>query len=457
MNIMHIKITEKMHLELKGHLHCGDGFEAVAFALCGRHQLRDETFLFIHKFYLIPYGKCIRSENRVSWNTEDVTELLEEASKKGMGIIKFHSHFVDETDFSILDDESDKSFFDTVYAWTQTELPHASVIMYPNGNFRGRVISPSLEFIEVNQFSIIGNKFSSPKALDNADVNLAFKRNTQAFGMKTNQLLGNMKIGIVGCSGTGSPLIEQLVRLGVGEIVIVDNDRLGVENLNRIVGSTYKDAKDSRLKVDVIKDHIERIGLETKVFAFADLIQESREAVNELVSCDFLFGCMDSVEGRHYLNLLSTYYLLPYIDIGIKLVADGTGGIDSIIGNIHYIYPNSETLLERKVFTMHQLEAESLKRVSPLEYQKRQRYFENEEVENPAVISVNSVCSSLAVNELLARIHPYRFIENNEACQTVVNLCNWDIANYGVECTRDKIHSDNIGVGNLETNLIIDS
>ncbi len=41
---------------------------------------------------------------------------------------------------------------------------------------------------------------------------------------------------------------------------------------------------------------------------------------------------------------------------------------------------------------------------------------------NPAVISINMQISAIAVNEMLARIHPYRNIENSEIDAMKVNF-----------------------------------
>lgn len=451
--MMHIKITEIMHQELKNHLHNGDGLEALAFALCGRLNNKKKDFLLVHKLFLMPYDKCERTEDRVFWKTIDVEHLLEEAHEKGFGLIKFHSHFLEDSDFSLLDDNSDNSFFDSVYGWLDDGLPHASVIMYPNGTFKGRIINDDLSFSPVANFSIVGESVKMFNSITDTKVQKQFKRNAQAFGIKTVSALKNMKIGVIGCSGTGSPLIQILYRLGVGQLVIIDPDIMGFENLNRIVTSKVSDVRNKKLKVDVIKEHIDAVDIGTEVKTFSCLLQESREAINEFASCDFIFGCMDSVEGRHYLNLISTDYIIPIIDIGVKLVADGIGGIDSIIGNIHYVYPNSKTLLERGVYTQDELAAESLKRVSSEEFSKRQVYFENAEVESPAVISINSLCSSIAANEMLGRIHPYRYQKNSKYSHTVINLSDWDLNSYSIGETIDKLHSDYIGVGSLEPNI----
>lgn len=450
---MHIKITEKMHQELKNHLHCGDGLEALAFALCGRHQNRNDDMLLVHELHLISYDKCERTENTVSWKTIDLEKLLEKALKFGFGIVKFHSHFIQDSDFSSLDDTSDNSFFDSVYGWVNDENPHASVVMYPNGSMKGRVINYNLDFSWVDKITVIGDNVTIFPYTKTSNINNAFKRNSQAFGQKTVNNLNNMKIGVIGCSGTGSPLIEMLYRLGTGKLVLVDSDVMGTENLNRIISSKLSDAQSKKLKVDVIKNHIEEVNIGTEVFTYSCLLQENQKAIDELASCDFLFGCMDSVEGRYYANLISTYYIVPLIDIGVKLVADGEGGIDSIIGNIHYTYSGSATLLERGVFSINQLTAESLKRVSKEEYENRQVYFDNADVESPAVISVNSLCSSLAVNDMLARIHPYRYLNNSKYSHTVINLTEWDINSYIVGNTKEKSHLNNIGIGNQNKTL----
>ena len=143
------------------------------------------------------------------------------------------------------------------------------------------------------------------------------------------------------------------------------------------------------------------------------------------------------------------------IDIGVKLVADGDGGIDSINGNIHYINPGSETLLERKVFTQEQLTAESLKRISPQEYKKRKAYFDNLDVESPAVISVNMTFAAFAVNEMLGRFHHYRYSDNTKFSQTCINLSDWDINTKTVNETKSKSARGYVGIGNLEPEMEI--
>ena len=60
------------------------------------------------------------------------------------------------------------------------------------------------------------------------------ERTAQAFGAGTVEFLSNLTVGIVGASGTGSIVAEQLYRLGVKRLVLVDDDYVEERNLGRI-------------------------------------------------------------------------------------------------------------------------------------------------------------------------------------------------------------------------------
>src|SRR5208282_1461375 len=74
-------------------------------------------------------------------------------------------------------------------------------------------------------------------------------RNRQAFGAGTVSLLRSLRVAVIGNSGTGSVVVEQLGRLGVGEFVLVDPDVIEAKNLNRILNATLEDAGRETPKV----------------------------------------------------------------------------------------------------------------------------------------------------------------------------------------------------------------
>lgn len=416
-----IRITQQHHSELMEHLHPGDGLEAVAFALCGTSC--EGSRLLVHKIIPVPYDHCsVRSKDRVTWSSETLMEILQTADTKGFSIIKFHSHPDNGYEFSNFDDLSDLSLFPRIYDWLGSSRKHASVIVTPNGKMQGREVAADGKFYELNSIVCIASDITEilvqvPKGKN--EISDSVKRVAQTFGLETFSLLGRLKIAVVGCSGTGSPVIEQLARTGVGELVLVDPDVIDQGNLNRITNSSIEDALNSRAKVDVLGDAIEKMGTGTKVKTYqSDTFELS--IIRELSSCDAIFGCVDSIDGRHLLNKLATYYLIPYFDVGVKLVADGNGGINRVCGQVHYLQPGLSSLYSRGVYSMEQLQSSSLYRTNPSEYLERKKsgYIDGVNEDKPAVVSLNTLISSHAVLDFLSRIHSTRHISNDEVAIT---------------------------------------
>lgn len=404
-----LKIAGKHYKSLQQHLFPGDGKEAVAVALCGRYERDGISILLTHKIELIPHGECERDPNFVHWKTERILPFLEQAEKQNLAILKIHSHPTGYSQFSKTDDESDSELFNSVFGWCDYNGIHASAVMVPDGTIFGRIFTHSMKTFPIKKITIVGDEI---KIFEDA-VNVADEfslRTRQAFGDATYHKLKQMKIGIIGCSGTGSPLVEQLVRLGVGTIVLIDPDTVEKKNLNRILNTTLADAEEGRFKTDVLNDAIDRIGLGTKVINYNANIFNSREALEELITSDAVCGCVDNVDGRHLISQLANFYLIPYFDLGVRLDANGSGGIKAITASIHYIQPGCSTLFSRKLYTSQRLADENLMRQSPDDFKEleKQGYVKNANVDRPAVISINMQISSMAVNELLNRLHPFK-------------------------------------------------
>lgn len=409
---MKLRMTGSHHNVLSKHLFPGDGKEAVAFALCGR---RGNDVLIVQKLVPIPYEDCDRHPDYITWRTDALVPVLEEAETHNLGVLKIHSHPGGFPKFSAQDDRADSELFPSIFDWLDADPPHASAVMLPGGRIFGRSVDVYGRFNPLEMVTVVGDDLQFfPREL--GPVPDFALRNGQAFGEKTTALLGKLKAAVIGCSGTGSPLVEALVRHGIAHLILIDPDRIGIENLNRILNATIKDL--GRLKVDVLGDAVQRMGLGTVVEKIPTNLL-TPDAVRAVAGCDVVFGCMDGAEGRHYLNRLATCYGLPYFDVGVHLAADGEGGIEQICGSVHYLQPGGSSLLSRKAITMAQVNAEALRRTDPEEYERRrkERYISGVNVAAPAVISVNMHYASLAVLEFLARVHPYRDDPNDAFAQ----------------------------------------
>ncbi len=65
-----------------------------------------------------------------------------------------------------------------------------------------------------------------------------FSRNVPAISEEEQLMLKDKKAVVIGCGGLGGYVIENLVRLGVGYLTVVDGDKFDISNLNRQILST---------------------------------------------------------------------------------------------------------------------------------------------------------------------------------------------------------------------------
>ncbi len=422
-----LRFTSQQVDELYAHLFPGDGNEAVALVLCGRRDAPDTHVLCASKLLFIPHNKCHeRGPLRVHWPTELGRPIYDEAMRKHMAVLKIHSHPGYYRQFSEVDDASDVELFGSLHGWTDDGMTHASAVMLPNKEIFARVVTAAMQFVPIDRILIAGDDISffdhSPSHRSVAAKDL---RTAQAFGEKTVGLLNSLRVGVVGCSGTGSWVIEQLARLGVGELILVDPDVVEHKNLNRIVNSTLEDAQNKTAKVQSLRSAIERMGTCTRVTARQENLY-NLGVLRELATCDVLCGCMDSVDGRDLLNRLAAFYIIPYFDLGVRLDADGQGGVNVACGSVHYLLPGGSSLLSRRVYTPEGLRVANLRRTNPEQFESElaEGYIKGVKVESPAVISVNGLCATLAVNNLLARLHPFRIESNGEIRHQWFDLVN---------------------------------
>jgi ThiF family/Prokaryotic homologs of the JAB domain len=415
-----LRMTEADRNALRSHLFPGDGKEAAALLLCGRRNGAERHIFTVRRVIPVPHEVCDRRPDRVTWPTDFVDALLQDAYGKEQAIVKVHSHPMEYRRFSSTDDQSDQSLFGSVTSLLEDELPHASVIMLPEGDMIGRVLgeegkilAPLSVIMAVGDEIRIWTDDCRPAGWDGFAL-----RHAQAFGSGTTAILRGLAVAVIGCSGTGSIVVEQLARLGVGRLVLVDPDTVEEKNLNRILNSGKEDAYLKRPKVKVLATAIARMGLGHEVIPLhANLV--NAEVVKAVAECDIVFGCMDGVEGRHLLNRLAVFYTMPYFDVGVRLDGDGKGGIDHIGGATHYLQPGGSSLLSRGVYDLDRVNAEEIRRTDPELYRRRikEGYLRGVEEDRPAVVSLNMFFAALVVNDFLARIHPYRNTANGDyAC-----------------------------------------
>lgn len=135
-------------------------------------------------------------------------------------------------------------------------------------------------------------------------------RNIPALSEADCTLLLSKKIAVIGCGGLGGYLIEQIARIGVGELVIVDGDNFDVSNLNRQLLSNPNTIGES--KAHTAAQRIQHINPDIKVHVYPDML--TAENADILISgCDAVLDGLDNIASRKILKQACKKASIPYI------------------------------------------------------------------------------------------------------------------------------------------------
>lgn len=397
---------------LLAHLFCGDGKESAAIGLCSVAASSDPHRLLLRELVPVPNSICTdRTDVSISWPVEWLDPLLARAEAEQLSIVKFHCHPGEQAFFSKADDTSDSALFDSIHGFLDNDAVHGSVVVLPSGRMLGRVALPGGGFVPMRKITVLDREpviWIHPNyQYDRAITSVG--RHSRGFGQEMRRELSKLSVGVVGVSGTGSIVVEQLARLNVGKLVLVDPEFVEDKNLDRILNADADAAAKRISKVALAGRAINALGFGTEVCECPVSIMD-RDAVTAIAACDIVVGCVDGAEGRSVLDRIAASQLQLLIDIGVGAEADAEGAIDQIDAAIHVIVPGGSSLLSRGVYTPEQVHAEMMKRVAPEVYAqlRAEKYIKGREEEQPAVISINMIAASNAVMELLARFYPYR-------------------------------------------------
>lgn len=126
-----------------------------------------------------------------------------------------------------------------------------------------------------------------------------FSRTEMLIGEEGIKNLNNSKIAIFGIGGVGSYVAEALARSGVGNFILVDNDKVTITNINRQIIATTKTI--GQYKVDLMKQRILDINPEAKVETYKTFYMPDCKENILNNSIDYIVDAIDTVTAKVYL------------------------------------------------------------------------------------------------------------------------------------------------------------
>ncbi len=410
-NGVHLRIAESDLQRLEAYVLSTLPREAGAFALAGVSKHRGGTDIIVRRAIRVPdHLFRVQTDYRLEIEPRAVNGLIALCEQNGLGAVLCHSHPGDMP-YSPSDDYGEQRVFDAIRPYVPEYAPLASLLFYPGG-VRGRAWSPEeRRFIPLDSITVVGRRIrtldvsSSGQNARTANAEL-YDRQILAFGEQGQNLISRAKVAVVGVGGTGSATAEQLVRLGVEDIVLIDHDRFEPSNRTRVYGSFSSSERRkwgslrSRkpMKVQLVAEHLRRINPRVRVTAIPQSVV-LREAAVGLPGRDVTFLCTDDHWGRSIVNQIAYQYLIPTVNMGVRIASDH-GRITGANGAIDILRPDKPCLWCSGFLRAERVTAESTPGPQRQALQA-EGYLEGLETPTPSVVSINTAVSGMAVTLFL--------------------------------------------------------
>ncbi len=141
------------------------------------------------------------------------------------------------------------------------------------------------------------------------------------------------KITVIGCGGIGGQTIEMLARMGVGELILVDEDAFDLSNLNRQTLATLEEVGLD--KSAVAREKVRLINPYVKVTNFNEHVDESN--IDKIIGdSDIVIDALDNVLTRVIVSRKANEKCIAYVH----------GAIHGTLGQITVFLPNTKSYEE---------------------------------------------------------------------------------------------------------------
>lgn len=292
-------------------------YERIGFCRVRLGNRRGETkLLLVTDYWAVDDRDYIPDENSgARINNVAIRNALQTSLDTGEGVFHVHLHdFAGVPKFSQMDNQEIPRIVESLAA-TNPEIAHGMLVLSPE-SATANTILPDQNLEKIDRISIVGQPTFILNGLPIIDEDGRFSR--QSFlGALSRERIKSVRVGIIGLSGGGSHVIQQLAHIGFRDFALFDAQEIDLSNLNRLVGGTEDDVAKKRLKVEIADRVVHNLSGDAATKPIAARWQEDLET---LLSCDIVFGCLDGFDERRQLEAACRRYLIPLIDVGMDVV-----------------------------------------------------------------------------------------------------------------------------------------
>ena len=123
-----------------------------------------------------------------------------------------------------------------------------------------------------------------------------FDRTVMLIGEEALEKLKNSRVAVFGVGGVGGYVVEALARCGVGKLVLIDNDKVDITNLNRQVIALHSTL--GKYKVDAAAERVKDISPETEVEVRRCFFLPENAEGFDFAEYDYVVDAIDTVTAK---------------------------------------------------------------------------------------------------------------------------------------------------------------
>ena len=137
-----------------------------------------------------------------------------------------------------------------------------------------------------------------------------YQRNIAALTEEECRILQTKRVLVVGCGGLGGHILDQLARIGIGHLRVVDGDVFDATNLNRQLLSQVPLLGKS--KAAAAAEHISRVNPDIEADAI-DAFMSENNVYSLIADCHIVMDALDNIPSRRILAAACSNAGIPYV------------------------------------------------------------------------------------------------------------------------------------------------
>ena len=157
---------------------------------------------------------------------------------------------------------------------------------------------------------------SSPASIEMENALERYSRQISLFGTHGQEKIFSAKVLVIGAGGLGSPASFYLAAAGVGQIGIVDGDKVELSNLQRQILHGTKNL--NRPKVFSAQETLNALNPDVKIFPYNE--RATADNIADIIfdrDYDFVLDCTDNFAAKFLINDTCVKLRKPFTHAGI--------------------------------------------------------------------------------------------------------------------------------------------